>query len=376
MQDGSLHSDNDRDYVSTSNNEFARSPPTLTTQARHVISPYLPPPMLIAMKSIDSNTNIKALIGDEASMTIFAAFFTIIIFGKSMKFLSFLSSGKAVEGLDDDEPEGHVLSELDKDKDSNGLNGGKRGPYDDSVVLFGPSHAGKTCLFHTLLSESTDSGDKKMPNTVMSLKADVSMVSKGRKGDNDAGSDSVRLIDYPGHVTLSSQLPQLLYPNSNSGKVRGLLVVDSTKSVSDAAMLLYNTVMINGALLDAWEMKNKTLHIMVVCNKVDVNGAKNWRRIKLQLRTELEKLKKISSTVSSADAKVLEENSLNKEDKRQLLGKGIDLDDLSKNGLSQIKVSFLSFSCLNCDGLEALNAFVKSGDVLTDNSSVLSRRKR
>jgi len=141
-------------------------------------------------------------------------------------------------------------------------------------------------------------------------------------------------------------------------------------------MLLYNTVLTNGALLDAWEMSNETFHIMVVCNKVDVSGAKNWRRIKLQLRTEIEKLKKISSTVSSVDAKVLEENSSEKEEKRQLLGKSIDLDDLSKNGLSQVKISFLSFSCLNKDGLEALNAFVTNGNILTDNSSILSNRKR
>jgi signal recognition particle receptor subunit beta len=369
------------------------------TKARHVISPYLPPPILHTMQEIDSNANLKSMMGgtDEPSMTIIATILTILVIAKSIQFLSFMFSGKAVEGLevDDDAPEGHVLSELGDKGAKSGKGGASSNPnsnYDDSVILFGPSYAGKTCLFHTMISQSQQQSkaSMKMPSTVMSLKADVSML----QDKDNSNSKCIRLVDYPGHITLSSHLSSLLYPNSKgNGNVRGLLVVDSTKSISDAAMLLYNNVLTNAKLLNQWEKKNNEtfLHIMVVCNKSDASGAKNWRRVKIQLRSEMEKLKKISAKVSGAGSGVKmgghssnanntndteASNNDGEEERRQLTGKSIDLDDLTKNGLSNIKMSFLSFSCLNGDGMEALSAFVTNGEVITDNSSVLSSRKR
>lgn len=350
------------------------------TSLRHMISPYLPPPVLHAIKSIDSNPKME-IIGEEPFMTILVTFLLIVILGKGIKFLSFLTSGKAVEGLDDDDaPEENVLSQLKivgNDSDIQKL-------YDDSVILFGPSYAGKTCLFHTLLSKSEPSKDIQMIKTVMSLKANVSILQRrDLKMDIDDNSkkEYIRLVDYPGHITLSSHLPSLLYPTKKSksgGKIRGLLVIDSTKSVSDAAMILYNTVLTNASLLNEWENRgSEILQIMVVCNKSDAAGAKNWRRVKIQLRAELDKLKKISSSVSSSknSALLLDGNATNQADKRQLNGKNVDLDDLSKNGLSNIKISFLSFSSVNGDGMEELKAFVASGELLLDNSSVLSKHK-
>ncbi len=351
------------------------------TSLRHVISPYLPPPVLHAMKSIDSNPNME-VIGKEPSMAILVTFLLIIIIGQCIKFLSFLTSGNAVEGLEDDEdsPEESVLSQLK----IGGNDGNIQKIYDDSVILFGPSYAGKTCLFHTLLSKSEPNPNIQMIQTVMSLKANVSILQR-RDLKSDVGDTSqkecIRLVDYPGHITLSSHLPSLLYPTKKSksvGKIRGLLVIDSTKSVSDAAMILYNTLLTNASLLNEWEKQgSEILQIMVVCNKSDVKGAKNWRRVKIQLRAELDKLKKISSSVSSStnSALLLDGNATNQADKRQLIGKNIDLDDLSKNGLSNIKVSFLSFSSVNGDGMRELKAFVASGELLLDNASVLSKHK-
>lgn len=356
----------------------------LLTQTRHIVSPYLPPPVLNAMKAIDVHPNAK-MIGDEPSMTIITALLAIVCIGKGIRFLSFLTSGKAVEGLDDDDaPEGHVLSDLDKLKSatSGGTKHETKGSYsyDNSVILFGPSSTGKTCLFHTLLSskKKTVGGKKKIPGTVMSLKANVSMLRKDDDNNNKSEKEYIRLVDYPGHITLSSHLPSLLYPTTTSktiASVRGLLVVDSTKSVSDAAMLLYNTVLTNSPLLCAWEKEDEIFHIMVVCNKADASNARNWRRIKIQLRSELDKLKKISSSVSSSAADLLDGSGSSTEKKRQLIGKSIDLDNLKKNGLSHVKISFLSCSCLNDTGLGELNAFVMNGDLLLDNSSVLSSRK-
>jgi signal recognition particle receptor subunit beta len=334
-------------------------------KTRLFISPYLPPPILLAMKEIDSNPNIK-FIGNEPSMSILAALLAIVIIGQCIKFVSFLTTGKAVEGLDDDDaPEGNVLSDL-----GNEVKDDMSGSYDDTVIIFGPSQSGKTCLFHTINKKREN---VYIPKTVMSLKANATMMKKnGNNNGPSTGKHHVRVIDYPGHITLSSQLPSLIYPNATltGGNVRAILVVDSTKSVSDAAMLLYNTIFTNAKLLNAWETEGKELHIMVACSKTDATNAKNWRRVKIQLRSELEKFKKISSVVASDDTV-----NLNNEDKRQLSGKSIDLDNLSKNGLKQIRMSFLSISCISSEGLAEVTAFATNGDILMENTSVLKSRK-
>lgn len=343
---------------------------------RTLISPYLPPPVVDGMTYIDSNPSMESL-GDEPSMLILSAILTIFLIGKVFKLLSFLSSGKAIEGLDNDgeSPEGNVLDNLGGQNKKNGAKNEQGIEYDDSVILFGPSYVGKSTLFHTLLTHNNDddnneSKERKLPHTVMSLKANVSYL----KGDGYDQTKNVRIVDYPGHITLSSHLPSLLHPPPKGDKkVRALLVVDSTKVVSEAASLLYNTVLTNNTLLTQWERQNAILHVLVVCNKTDATNSKNWRRIKIQLRSELEKLKKISSGVSSSNGTGLEGDGKNK---RPLSGKSIDMDDLTKNGLTNIKVSFSSFSCVTGEGIDAINAFVTQGQIMTDNSSILAKRKQ
>ena len=338
------------------------------TNVRNVVSPYLPPPVLDAMSYIDANPNMQSL-GDEPSMLILSAVFAIFMIGRGFKFLSFLSSGKAVEGLDNDDesPEGNVLDNLDANSISKT---NQETEYSDSVILFGPSYSGKTVLFNTLLSYVDETKEREIPLTVMSLKANISYLQE-RGGEVE--NKNVRIVDYPGHITLSSKLPLLLQPPSKSNQtVRALLVIDSTKVVSEAASLLYDTILTNKNLLEAWEKEGEVLNIMVLCNKMDATNAKNWRRVKIQLRTELEKLKKISSGVSSSSGSGLEGIS---EEKRPLSGKSIDFDDLTKNGLSNISISFSSCSCINGDGIDAVSAFVTGGHVVTDNSSILTQRK-
>ncbi len=373
-QDESIGLEN-ADTLDPSNDSKSKS--TLSTmmtlkQVRTFISPYLPPPVLDGIAYIDSNNNMQSL-GDEPSMMILSAILAIFLIGRGFKFLSFLSSGKAVDGLDDDEesPEGNVLDNLSAQNRKNGMKSEQEVEYDDSVILLGPSCGGKSALFHSLLYDDDDENkERKIPYTVMSLKANVSYLKP--KGDDKR--KQIRIVDYPGHITLSSHLPSLLLPSSKSNQeVRALLVVDSTKVVSEAASLVYNTVLTNKTLLETWERQNKILHILVVCNKIDAANAKNWRRIKIQLRTELEKLKKISSGVSSSNGTGLEGVG---EEKRLLSGKSIDLDNLTKNGLSNVKISLSSCSCLNGDGIDAIRAFVTHGEVITDNSSILTRRKQ
>jgi signal recognition particle receptor subunit beta len=322
------------------------------TSTREAISPFLPPPALKLIQFIDTNPQITKYVENEPSMTILVSLLSIYFLATLIKFLSF--RGKAVEGLDDDEPEGNVLSNLNDEQ------------YQDSVILCGPCGSGKSLLFHQLTKNSSDqigeNGDKSI-HTVMSLKANVNVV------------EGLRIVDYPGHITLSEKLPSLLLPQNTP--TRAVFVVDSTKSLSEAAVLLYRSVLTNPSVANAWRKSGEVMKIMVACNKSDETGAKNWRRVKIQLRSELDKLKKISSSIEKGEG----ENSLVRdgdnagEELFELSGKTIDLDDLSKNGLEMMKLNFLSLSAKNGDGMKELEAFVTNGEVLTDNSSILKSRK-
>jgi len=211
----------------------------------------------------------------------------------------------------------------------------------------------------------------------MSLKANASILrdTETMNQANSKGvSNVVRVVDYPGHISLSTHLETLFYPKINSTTIRGVLVVDSTKSLTEAASLLYNTILTNVDLLQKWSTAYKkegaTLKIMVVCSKTDATNSKNWRRVKIQLRTELEKLRKIASSVdSSADD--------GNESRTALTGKAIDLDDLGKSGLPFIKLTFQSLTCKGKkEGLDSLTAFITRGQVVIDSTGVLKSRKK
>ena len=219
----------------------------------------------------------------------------------------------------------------------------------------------QSVLFHSLLDPSAT----EMSMTIMSLKANASILrrkdSETQDEANTKEADPVQIVDYPGHIALSTHLETLFYPksNGNSTTIRGVLVVDSTKSLTDAASLLYNTILTNVDLLQKWELAYKqdgaVLQIMVACSKSDVTNSKNWRRVKIQLRTELEKLRKIASSVDSTDVGSF-----------TLTGKAIDLDDLGKSGLPFIKLSFQSLTCVGKkEGLDTLTAFITRGQILT-----------
>lgn len=322
----------------------------LLTELRGIISPFLPPPVLNLIHNVDTNEQINQFIKHEPSMKILVASLSLyILYIITSSLFSFEGKRKAVKGLVDDEPEGNVLSNLSNDK-----------LYKDSVILFGPCHSGKSVLFNRLVNE-------KMVETVTSLKANVEIV------------DGVRIVDYPGHITLSAKLPSLMVPATNgkqsSGAIRALLVVDSTKPLSGAGEILYNSILTNSSFVNEWKKtkEGSFIHIMVVCNKSDATGSKNWRRVKIQLRSELEKLKKISC--DSKDKENDLEGDERIEDSRVDLSGKIDFDDLSKNGVQNVKLSFMSLSCLNEKGMDEIRAFVKSGEVVTDNSSILKSRK-
>jgi signal recognition particle receptor subunit beta len=381
----------------------------LLTNARLAISPYLSPPILQLIKRIDTNDYVKRIIphptyNKEPSMVLLATILGLYLLRTLLRIATIIvkkGNKPAIDGLDTDAPEDNVLN----------LNSStKLKDYKDLVVLFGPERGGKTVLFHSLLTAPGTSSRTSIPSTVMSLKANIAVVTPS---STTTSSDKIRIVDYPGHITLSSQLPTLLNPSklpsssSSSSTVRGILVIDATKPVSAAASLLYDVILTNDALRTAWEMQETKFHILVCCHKSDATNAKNWRRIKIQLRSELEKLKKISQKVSSASGRGGDSLLSSSQDstsmsmnmnvdmdmggdgdggvnqkKFELVGKTIDLDDLGKNGLPMIQLSFLSTSCIAGDGTEGegegmreLKAFVERGEILAQNSSAFLRSK-
>ena len=83
---------------------------------------------------------------------------------------------------------------------------------DTTVVLCGPSNSGKTVLFHRIMNQ-------KAVATVTSIEMNHELL------DNN-----IRLVDYPGHPSLRSNLLELL--KNISSELRVILVLDSSKSVA------------------------------------------------------------------------------------------------------------------------------------------------
>ena len=210
-----------------------------------------------------------------------------------------------------------------------------------TVLLCGPSNAGKTCIFHKLMmmhDANNKNNNKKLPLTLTSLKANVGV----------AHTDTViRYIDWPGHAAAASNLllssssssstttpssfvqqdPTLWQlwndtlfstssrrrrlPSSSSSSsgaapllppppLRIVMVLDATQPVKEAAAIffqLWNCVALTTAAAtdknNSWSRSNHpppVVPIMIACHKQDLSKAKNIRRIRLQLRTELEKI--------------------------------------------------------------------------------------
>ena len=229
------------------------------TQTREFLVPYLPPPIIRAIGSIDAQ--LKPSVGPEASVTLGS---TLLAMWIALMFVRFLTrrlagQGRAIAGEDEDS----VLSKA-------ALRGEQ---FDVTVLLCGPPGGGKTRLFYHLCT-----GDTNVP-TLTSLKANVGISAKNSdRGDRDA----VRYLDWPGHAPLDDPALDGVWraPNDN---VRVILVLDATQPVSAAANTLY----------EIWELavaSKRPRTVLIACHKKDFPKAKNSKRVKIQLRTELERL--------------------------------------------------------------------------------------
>jgi len=351
---------------------------------RECITPLLPPPLLAVIRRIDLDSTTTSVLGSESAMKIIiASIFLLIavnIILSKNKVRNQTSRRRIV--VDYDTPlEESVLTTSDMATSQD--------KYDDTVILIGPSQSGKTFLFHKLLISLSTTWNKEdsteaIPQSVISLRANIEILS--------IGPVNIRLIDYPGHVQLLNQLDSLLIPptksNTNTATTRIILVVDSTKSVHDASTLIYKYLFSDPVLLKAWQQRQRTnekdiLKILVVCSRSDEKDAKNWRRIKLQLKAELDHLRNLSmqSSTNSHDMEQKRNNNIAVDKKNDitiatLLGETINLDDLGSD--IPLEFHFLSLSgsfTVDDTSFKAVRAFVGNGDIIEKNSPVNMKQK-
>ena len=91
-------------------------------------------------------------------------------------------------------------------------------------------------------------------------------------------------MDYPGHAALSA------LPSETLSSSRILLLLDATLPAASAAEIFLQLLL---------ETSQKPT-VLVLCHQSDKPGAKNAKRLRLQLRTEVERLLK----TTHADAKL------------------------------------------------------------------------
>jgi len=304
-----------------------QQPPLWRTTIRQTISPYLPPPVVSSMTNV-IDPALEPMVGPEASMTLGGTIILGLVIMQLLKIISALSGqGRAIATDDDDDDDEIVV----KDKM-------KKDEYGETVLVCGPMGGGKTRLFYSLVH-----GNPNAP-TITSIQANVgllqpnsstkSTLADGEDGDGTTnGTKPIRIMDYPGHADWhSSQIIQVL-----DSLDRLVLVLDSTQSVSPAADILYHI------LAHATFNKKRKIHIMVDCHKADAPKAKNWRRIKIMLRTELERLLKVRATESD-------------EALFWPPGKPLNMDHLEF-----AEIYYTSVSCVSQKGMDELQDFILVG---------------
>ena len=246
----------------------------LQTTLRESIAPYLPPPVLKAIKEIDPQ--LEPYVGPEGCITIVGslllsyAVYQLVrsIFGSSS------SSSSSSSSLGDG-GKNKAIQEDYRDQDILPVSNEKSRPFDGTIVLCGTSLTGKTSLFYRLIQQEQEQQQKW--KTVRSIKSNTGFLEHNRK--------VLRVLDTPGHWGPEKLIRAVPLQDID----RLLVVVDSTQPVAPAADYLY-------AILKQQKSKSKNkASVLISCHKSDHPKAKNARRIKLQLRSELIRLSKLDN---------------------------------------------------------------------------------
>ena len=236
---------------------------------------------------------------------------------------------------------------------------------EEFCLLCGPTNSGKTALFQALLTLDQHS-QHDIPPTVTSMKAWEGSFVGPQKGIR------VQLIDFPGHGQLLEELPRVA-----SSANRVILGLDSTKPVKEAATFLY-LLLTNNQIQSTWKSamgrygKNMKIPILVACLKSDLPSSKTCLRIKLQLKQELERLRKAKLAWDMAQQKSQSLEGFVRESELALGAPHRNLDFDSCEELP-CQLSFVSVRLTSLDvclhesavntGLSQVREFVANGSV-------------
>ncbi|KAL9181513.1 hypothetical protein ACHAXT_010318 [Thalassiosira profunda] len=336
--------------------------PPILTVARKSAAPYLPPPLLQLIHASDEYFHIHHTTlthehcNDEPSMAILAALFLAYIVLRAVQGMWAGTTRRSTAHLGGGEETVLGGLALKGKQGADAPSGGAAAPpFAETVVLCGASNAGKTALLHYLCNAGEKENAWDPPMTVTSTKANVGYISQWEDASDDEkrGESTIRVIDYPGHPSLSSLLTTLLFPSATS---RLVFALDSTQPVTVGAELLYQSILTHAQIRQSWSAEGKTLAILVVCTKNDVRGAKNYKRMKIQLRNELDKLRKVDLAISESA------NGDGAKAALKVKGKSIDLDDLGSDvpvSLHFVETGFGVDS--GKGGLDVVREFVLAG---------------
>ncbi|EJK73270.1 hypothetical protein THAOC_05115 [Thalassiosira oceanica] len=336
--------------ATTRDGERASNVRPIFYSTRRAVAPLLPPPVLRAIHATDSHFVVHhasftdEYLHSEPSVSILSAILLACTVWKAFQIVWTSSTSRSTAHLSKNEDT--VLGNLvgaSRDRHQNGDDGFSP-PFKDTVVICGASYSGKTTLLYLLCSD----GPTTLPMTVTSLVANVGYISSDDSIDGSAEDATLlRLIDYPGHPSLSSQLSSLLNSENTS---RVIFAIDSSQSVADGAALLYKRILTNLEASQSWSARGCKMPVLVVCTKSDVKGSKNYKRMKIQIRNELDRLRKIDLE--------LKLNSESSAAAFPIKGRSIDLDNLG-DGIP-IALHFVE-SGIGDGGIDVIKEFVLTG---------------
>ena len=339
------------------------------TSVRKSLAPYLPPPVLKGLYNTDvyfhlNHNKIISLdqFDDEPSMAILSALFVAYIVLRSIQGLWLTTTKRSTVHLSGEEDT--VLAGLSVSKGSSSSKKQVDGTEDETptfketVVICGASNSGKTAILHSLCDNTENSTTNHPPMTVTSLSANVGYVVCPWEDADDktnSGNMTIRVIDYPGHPSLLSQLTTLLLASATS---RLVFTIDTTQPVTEGASLMYQYILTHSQVRQSWAKVSKTLEVLVVCTKTDAKGAKNYKRMKIQLRNELDKLRKVDMAIKESSTTDNDDND-NTKTMLQVKGKSIDLDNL---GLDvPVSLHFVELGFDEKANMEEIRDFVVNG---------------
>lgn len=362
---------------------------SLLTAMRKSIAPYLPPPILRLIHAVDVNFHRAREGGgtmfanndyfnEEPSMSIMITLLFAYVVYASTRGMWTYTTRRSTAHLGGEEADG-VLGRVKgggrqhSSSSSSSKGGGERHvqpSFRETVVVCGARDSGKTALLHRLCDAAAAGGEGKEsygsswdpPTTVTSLSANVGYIcprydaTGESNGNNGRENMAMRIIDYPGHPSLLSQLTTLLLPSATS---RVVFTLDATQSITEGAALLYRYILIHPQVRQSWSKAGRTLMILVVCTKSDSFGAKNYKRMKIQLRNELDKLRMVDLAITDSSNATNGDSDINdgSEIKFNVKGKSVDLDNLG----SDVPVALHFVESGFGKGVEAIREFILNG---------------